>query len=61
LGSCGIAGRRAYHIRVFIFLNTPLNPFKGRDDGSAGEVNHQNKEAFFEDLANNRYADQIII
>jgi hypothetical protein len=45
----------------FVVLDTPLNPFKGPDDGPGGLVNDEVKSAFFEDLANDITGDQFII
>lgn len=45
----------------FVVLDTPLNPFKGPDDGPGGLVNDEVKNAFYEDLANDTTGDQFII
>lgn len=45
----------------FIILDTPLNPFKGPDEGDSGKVNDEMKDAFYEDLARDTSGDQFII
>jgi hypothetical protein len=45
----------------FVILDTPLNPFKGPDEGPSGKVNDEMKDAFYEDLARDTSGDQFII
>ena len=45
----------------FVVLDTPLNPFKGPDEGVAGKVNDEIKDAFYEDLAKDTSGDQFLI
>ncbi|MCI0564804.1 MAG: hypothetical protein MN733_40575 [Nitrososphaera sp.] len=45
----------------FVLLDTPLNPFKGPDEGPEGKVNDEIKNAFFEDLARDQSGDQYIV
>jgi hypothetical protein len=45
----------------FVLLDTPLNPFKGPDDGQGGTVNDEVKNAFFEALAADTSGDQVIV
>ena len=45
----------------FVVLDTPLNPFKGPDEGASGKVNDEIKHAFYEDLARDVSGDQFII
>ena len=45
----------------FVILDTPLNPFKGPDEGPGGKVNDEMKDAFYEDLARDTSGDQFII
>jgi len=45
----------------FVILDTPLNPFKGPDEGPSGTVNDEMKDAFYQDLARDASGDQFII
>jgi len=45
----------------FVLLDTPLNPFKGPDEGPEGKVNDEIKNAFFENLARDQSGDQYIV
>jgi hypothetical protein len=45
----------------FVLLDTPLNPFKGPDEGPSGKVNDEVKNAFYEALATDKSGDQYII
>ena len=45
----------------FVVLDTPLNPLRGRDEGSEGNVSDEIKNAFYRNLALNTTDDQVIV
>ncbi|MEZ6033554.1 MAG: hypothetical protein R3C17_10710 [Planctomycetaceae bacterium] len=45
----------------FVVLDTPLNPYKGPDEGDDGKVNNETKIAFYKSLSNVNNIGQVVV